>query len=236
MSSHRSPKLALIAMSLVLGACSFQFQAGTSARAGSGTRQAARPTRTTSTAPKPTTTSTPTTTGTTKTPATTDAPRITGKNVFGNGSIGAFKGSAYVIPNTTTKIPDLSKMIPFATLLTDSFIVQPQTFTEGFPGVLMQDEWFALRFEGRFEVKADNTYAFKVVSDDGAILYIDGEKVVDNDGIHGVQPGDGTKVLKAGAHTLRLDYFQGARGPVALSVSIGEGAKPEMTRPLVGLR
>lgn len=238
MSSHRTHKLALIAMSLVLGACSFKFQAGMSANSGAKTRQAARPTRTT-TPPKTTTTSTPTTTGTTKPPTTTttiDAPRISGKNVFGNGTIGAFKGSAYVIPNTTTKLPDFSKMVPFATLLTDSFIVQEQVFTEGFPGVLMQDEWFAIRYDGRFEIKAENTYSFKLTSDDGAVLYIDGEKVVDNDGIHAMQSGNGTKVLKAGVHTLRLDYFQGARGPVALSVAIGEGAHPEGTRPLVGIR
>jgi hypothetical protein len=239
MSSHRSLTLALIAMSVALGACSFKFQAGMGANSGARTtRQAARPTRTT-TPPKTTSTTTPTTSGTTTTPttpATVEAPRITGKNVFGNGTIGAFKGSAYVIPNTTTKLPDLSKSVPFATLLTDSFIVHEQTFTEGFPGVLMQDEWFALRYDGRFDVKTDNTYTFKVISDDGAVLYIDGEKVVDNDGIHAVQTGSSTKVLKAGTHTLRLDYFQGARGPVALNVSIGDGAHPESTRPLVGIR
>src|SRR5689334_15047144 len=111
MSSHRSPKLALIAFSLLLGACSFQFQAGMSAGA-RNQRQAARPTATTpaktqSTATPVNTPKTPTT------PTVTEAPRISGKNVFGNGSIGAFKGSAYVIPNTTTKMPDLSKMVPF---------------------------------------------------------------------------------------------------------------------------
>jgi hypothetical protein len=166
----------------------------------------------------------------------TEAPRITGKNVFGKGSIGAFKGSAYVIPNTTTRMPDLSKMVPFATLLTDSFIVQPQEFTEGFPGVLKQDEWFALRYDGLFEIAKETTYTLKLISDEGSILYIDGEKVIDNDGIHTAKGVSATKVLKAGKHSLRLDYFQGMRGNVALNLSIGEGANPEQPKPLVGIR
>lgn len=235
MSSHRSPKLALIAFSLLLGACSFQFQAGTSAGA-RNQRQAARPTTQTTTPAK---TATPTPANTAKPPATptvTEAPRITGKNVFGNGTIGAFKGSAYVIPNTTTRLPDLSKMVPFATLLTDSFIIQPQEFTEGFPGVLKQDEWFALRYDGLFDIAKETTYTLKLISDEGAILYIDGEKVIDNDGIHTAKGVSATKVLKAGKHSLRLDYFQGVRGNVALNLSIGEGANPEQPHPLVGIR
>jgi hypothetical protein len=237
MSSHRTPKLALIAFSLVLGACTFNFQAGTSARA-RNQRQAAQPTAKATTPPKTqATTTAPVTTPKPSTPTSTaEPPRITGKNAFGNGSIGAFRGKAYVIPNTTTTMPDLAKMVPFASLLTDSFIVQPQEFTEGFPGVLKQDEWFALRYDGNFDIPKDGNYTFKLTSDDGAILYIDGVKVVDNDGVHATKHASVTKTLKLGRHSLRLDYFQGARGPVALSVGIGEGPSPEQYRPLVGVR
>jgi hypothetical protein len=233
MSSHRTPKLALIAFSLLLGACSFNFQAGSSAGTRRQARQPAQPVRTTTPAKTPTTTPA----NPTKTPTSTpDAPRITGQNVFGNGSIGAFKGKAYVIPNTTTTMPDLSKLVPFATLLTDSFIVQPQEFTTGFPGVLMQDEWFALRYDGNFDIQKDNTYSFRLASDDGAVLYIDGVKLLDNDGLHVSKAVSGSRVLKAGRHSLRLDYFQGARGPVSLTLGINEGANADSHRPLVGIR
>lgn len=235
MSLHRSPKLVLIAFSLLLGACSFQFQAGTSA----GTRnqrQAARP-KAGATTPKTQSTA-PTTATTTKTPTTptVQAPMITGRNAFGNGTLGAFRGKAYVIPNTTTKMPDLSTLVPFAGLLTDSFIVQTQEFTEGFPGVLKQDEWFAIRYDGTFDITKEATYTLKLVSDDGAILYVDGEKLVDNDGIHTAKAVQAAKVLKVGKHSLRLDYFQGARGSVALNLSIVEGTNTEQMRPLVGIR
>lgn len=235
MSSHRSSTLPLIALSLVLGACSFSFQAGTSASARRPARRAAQPVARTNTPPKATATATTTVKPPTNTPAT-DAPLIKGKNVFGNGSIGAFRGHAYVIPNTTTKMPDLSKMVPFASLLTDSFIVQPQVFTEGFPGVLMQDEWFAIRFDGNFQISRDGTYAFTLKSDDGAIFYIDGEKILDNDGLHDVKEIRGTKALKAGSHVLRLDYFQGNRGPVALSLTVVDNAVDAKALPLVGIR
>lgn len=234
MSSHRSSTLALIAFSVLLGACSFSFQAGTSAGA-RNQRRAAQPAKTTT--PTKTTTTTPTPANTTKTPTSVaDPPRITGKNAFGNGSIGAFKGKAYVIPNTTTTMPDLSKMVPFASLLTDSFIVQQADFNEGFPGVLMQDEWFALRYDGNFDIAKEGTYSIRLLSDDGAVLYIDGVKFLDNDGIHSAKAATAAKVFTVGRHSLRLDYFQGARGPVALSVGIGEGSAVEQYRPLVGVR
>ncbi len=234
MSSHYTPKLALIAFSLLLGACSFSFQAGTSARTRNQARRPAKPASNVQPTKTPTT---PTTANTTKPPATVaEPPRITGKNAFGNGSIGAFKGKAYVIPNTTTTLPDLTKMVPFASLLTDSFIVQQATFTEGFPGVLMQDEWFAIRYDGNFDIEKEGTYSIRLLSDDGAILYIDGAKFLDNDGVHAAKATTAAKAFKVGVHSLRLDYFQGARGPVALSVGIAEGASAEQYRPLVGVR
>jgi len=175
-------------------------------------------------------TDTPTTTK----PTTPEPPRISGRNAFGNGSVGAFRGTAYVVPSDTSKVPDFSKLTPFATLFTDSFITQPQEFSGGFPGALLQDEFFAIKFEGNFEVAKDSNYTFRLVSDDGAVLYIDNEKVVDNDGVHTAKDATGRKTLKAGKHQLRLEYFQARKGQVALALAInGEGETP---KPLVGLR
>lgn len=229
-------KLGIIASALLLGACTFQMQAGTRANGTArNQRRAAQPARrTTNQANTPRPAATPAKPPTT--PAPTNVPTITGRNAFGNGTVGAFRGVAYVIPKDTQKMPDLSKLVPFAQLMTDSFIVQPQEFTAGFPGVLMQDEWFAIRYEGKFEVARESNYKFKLNSDDGAILYIDGEKVIDNDGLHVAKDVYGSKTLTAGRHQLRLDYFQGNRGPVALSVGIGETASDADTRPLVGIR
>lgn len=234
--SHSSFRLALLASAVALGGCTVYVNNRRppnqqQQQAAQPTRQPTRGIRRPTNAQRPTQT-TPTQTGTTK--PVVEPPRINGKIPFGNGTIGAFKGYAYVVPDTTTKMPDLSKMVPFATLLTDSFIVQRQDFAGGFPGVLAQEEWFAIRYEGAFDVPRESGYTFKLVSDDGAILYIDNEKLIDNDGLHAPQEAAGTKLLKAGRHQLRLDYFQGKKGTVALALSMGEGDAPP--RPLVGVR
>ncbi|MDC0745879.1 PA14 domain-containing protein [Polyangium mundeleinium] len=235
--SHSSLRLALLASAVALGGCTVYVNnrppTNQQQQQAQPARQPSRGIRRPTNAQRPTTT-TPTGTQTGTTKPVVEPPRINGRTAFGNGSLGAFKGYAYVIPDTTTKLPDLSKMVPFATLLTDSFIVQRQEFSGGFPGVLAQEEWFAIRYEGAFDVPRDSPYTFKLVSDDGAILYIDGEKLVDNDGLHAPQEAAGTKTLKTGRHQLRLDYMQGKKGTVALTLSVGEGdAAP---RPLVGVR
>jgi hypothetical protein len=227
--SQRSLRLALLSLGAValLSGCTVYVNQGPAARKNATKTTASRPTT-----PAKTTTPATTTTPTPTKPAV-EPPTMTGRNAFGNGSIGAFRGYAYVVPDTTTKLPDFSRLVPFAKLFTDSFITQNQEFSGGFPGALMQDEWFGIRYEGQFDAAKDATYAFRLVSDDGAVLYIDNEKVVDNDGVHTVKDITASKALRAGRHALRLDYFQGKKGTVALQLQWGEG---DALKPLVGMR
>lgn len=162
-----------------------------------------------------------------------NAPHITAPNVFGNGKSGAFRGLAYVIPEGSKKLPSFDGLVPFAALYTDSFEVKPQEFSEGFPGALMQNDWFAIRFEGEFTVPNEGVFQFRLTSDDGAILYVDDKRVIENDGIHTAKSADGEAHLSAGPHRLRLDYFQAERGKVALILLMGQNGKLE---PLVGSR
>jgi len=165
-------------------------------------------------------------------------PRITAPIIFGNGQNGAFTGSAFVIPSGTQRLPNLSELVPFATLFTNSFEVKSQVFSGGFPGALRQDEWFAIRYEGDFMIEADGLTEFALTSDDGAVLSIDGEKLITNDGVHTAATLNAKRDLRQGAHHLRLDYFQGAQGQVALSLDmVGRGQKSPFAglRPLQGI-
>ncbi|AUX21649.1 hypothetical protein SOCEGT47_021350 [Sorangium cellulosum] len=162
-----------------------------------------------------------------------NAPRITAPNAFGGGKGGAFRGLAYVIPEGSKKLPSFDGLVPFAALYTDRFEVKPQEFSGGFPGALMQNDWFAIRFEGEFKVPSEGVFQFRLTSDDGAILYIDDKRVVTNDGVHTAKSADGEARLSEGMHRLRLDYFQAQRGTVALIVLMGQKGKLE---PLVGSR
>ncbi len=159
-------------------------------------------------------------------------PRLSEPNVFGNGKAGAFVGLAYVIPENTQRLPAPGP-VPFAGLFTDKFEIQPQEFTSGFPGALLQNDWFMIRYEGEFNVPQTGKWQFRVTSDDGAVLYVDDKRVVDNDGVHTVKSADGEAQLTAGPHWLRLDYFQASKGKVALSVLMGQSGR---LAALVGTR
>ena len=75
-----------------------------------------------------------------------------------------------------------------------------------------RDVDFGVELSGYLRIPADGVYRLIVVSDDGGMLYIDGELAVDNDGAHPPQPMSRWLRLGKGLHALRLDYFQGKSG------------------------
>ena len=146
-------------------------------------------------------------------------PRVTSKFAFGDGDGGAFRGLAYSLPQNTSRMPSLSGMKPFAEMFLDEFNVTPRDFGGGFPGVSRQSEWFAIKYEGTFSVPEQGKYNIRVVSDDGAIVYIDDNKIVDNDGVHASQSATSEASLRGGMHRLRVEYFH-ATGSVSLMLFI----------------
>lgn len=80
-----------------------------------------------------------------------------------------------------------------------------------------RDEHFALRFSGFIRAPARGVYTFVLESDDGAILRIGEEVVVDNDGLHERRALEGRIALEAGWHPIRVVYFN-AGGDRALSL------------------
>ena len=147
-------------------------------------------------------------------------PQMTGDNGFGNGNPTAdsFTGTIYFIPPATQKFPDVAQLQPAGNLYTRQFNVAPQNWDKGFPGVDSRFEWFAIRYTGNITVAAAGAYAFNVLSDDGANIYVDGQKVLDNDGQHAPKTARATVNLTAGQHTFQLDYFQGPRHQLALQL------------------
>jgi hexosaminidase len=71
---------------------------------------------------------------------------------------------------------------------------------------------YGLAFEGYLRAPADGFYQFSVESDDGAVLQIDDEIVVDNDGNHSPRLVSGYIPLCQGPHKFQLKYFQGEGG------------------------
>ncbi|MGH8316099.1 MAG: PA14 domain-containing protein, partial [Steroidobacterales bacterium] len=77
---------------------------------------------------------------------------------------------------------------------------------------------YGVRFEGYVNVEADSFYRFVIESDDGSVLRIDDEVVVDNDGNHGPRVVTGHIPLRRGLHKISLRYYQ-SEGGATLAVS-----------------
>lgn len=75
-----------------------------------------------------------------------------------------------------------------------------------------QADHFGYIFEGLIDVPEDGVYTFATKSDDGSVLYINGEKVVDNDGSHAAISASGRIALKKGLHPYKLMYFEDYEG------------------------
>jgi hypothetical protein len=143
------------------------------------------------------------------------------------GPSGAFRADVCTIEETVRRLTDITRCVPIATFFTDTLNVPPRRFDQGFPGIVQRTQWFAIKYRGRFSVSADDSYHFRLISDDGARLEIDGEPVLDNDGQH--QPLEVSKDvrLSAGTHEFFVFYYQGPPDFVALQLFVKRAAHPE---------
>lgn len=61
---------------------------------------------------------------------------------------------------------------------------------------------------GKVKVTGGGKYQFCTTSDDGSFLYVDGKRIVNNDGLHGARRRCGYKDLVPGKHEVRVEGFQ----------------------------
>jgi len=80
------------------------------------------------------------------------------------------------------------------------------------------EKFYALQFSGQLFVAETGVYTFYSESNDGSLVYIDGNVVVDNDGSHALLEMSGETALSAGLHDIVVEYFQN-NGSEALAVS-----------------
>lgn len=140
----------------------------------------------------------------------------------------SIEGKIYFLPDNTEKLPDFRALKSQGSIYTDRWDVPAREFTAGFPGVTNRFEWFALDYIGSIYVPIAGTYAFRLDSDDGSKLYLDGKVVVDNDGQHGMSESSGSVQLTKGDHPFRLSYFQGPATEIGLQLFVtppGEAEK-----------
>ena len=74
------------------------------------------------------------------------------------------------------------------------------------------EDHFGYIFTGYLDVPEDGIWDFGLLSDDGAVLDIDGSRVVDNDGSHSAVATFGRIPLKKGMHPYRIIYLEDYEG------------------------
>ncbi|MCP4165226.1 MAG: hypothetical protein GY759_04945 [Chloroflexi bacterium] len=67
-------------------------------------------------------------------------------------------------------------------------------------------EPYSIRWVGKLAAPTSGTYVFGTRSDDGSLVYIDGQLVVDNGGAHGAEYKDGMINLTEGFHDIEVRY------------------------------
>ncbi|MEM9238500.1 MAG: PA14 domain-containing protein [Pseudomonadota bacterium] len=67
---------------------------------------------------------------------------------------------------------------------------------------------FGVQITGTVGVTEEGTFTFHLGADDGAVLYVNGEPVIDNDGLHGYRARSGEIELEPGVHHIEVRYFE----------------------------
>lgn len=130
------------------------------------------------------------------------------------------EGDIYFVNHLFPRKIHFDKKHSKGTIYTTRLNVPPQDFTKGFPGVTDRLEWFAINYYGKFYVTTPGVYRFRLLSDDGSLLYVDGQTVIDNAGLHPPQAKDGSICLASGVHNIQVPYLQGPKYQVALVLEV----------------
>lgn len=123
-------------------------------------------------------------------------------------ALGGLDASYYALSGPNT-MPDYDAMSPY---LTNVVINLDYASTNGNFGTSTRADNVGASYQGFVRIPEVGAYRFYTTSDDGSLLFIDGQLVVDNDGTHGMAEQWGTIALQPGLHAIRVDFFEAGGG------------------------
>jgi hypothetical protein len=82
---------------------------------------------------------------------------------------------------------------------------------------------FGADITGDLNVAANGTYSFKLNSDDGSVLFIDGSQVVFDGNPHGPTVVSGSATLSAGIHRFEIQFFECCGGGSGVDLTLPSG-------------
>ena len=128
------------------------------------------------------------------------------------------KGKIYFLPENTSQLPAFDTMHSEGTIYTRTLNIPTRGWETGFPGVPNRFEWFGIEYKGNFRVRRPGHYSMRILSDDGAKLFIDGKLIINNDGTHGPSSASGEVDIDGREHSITVQYYQGPRYLIALQL------------------
>ena len=109
-------------------------------------------------------------------------------------------------------LPDFNALVPLQTGNINTLSLAPAT----------ANDFFGFRFTFNIEIATAGQYTFHSSSDDGSQVWVNGQMVVNNDGLHPMIEVAGTTTLAAGTHQVVVNYFEKAGG---------QGLRVDVTNP-----
>ena len=133
--------------------------------------------------------------------------------------------------NASGEILWWSTLNPGSTFAKTDIDSLPFGFTNLFPnGIDDAHGSFVADWAGTINLAADTNVTFNVASDDDSFLYIDGNLVIDNAGIHSLTVAPSTTIdLGPGSHTVNLFYAD--RDPVSAELSFSSSVPISASTP-----
>jgi hypothetical protein len=139
--------------------------------------------------------------------------------------------NVFDIGKEVTELPDANffGQTPVATFAVDTVDVAAGDMTGGFVAGDLKTN-FALHFRGSLNVTEAGTYKICLNAGDGAQLYLDQNKIVDNDGAHATQQKCEELAIDPGEYQLDILYFQGS-GDRGLQLTWGKDGAEQSVIP-----
>lgn len=123
--------------------------------------------------------------------------------ILATGHKGAHAGlRCEVFEGNWDTLPDFTARTAAETHTSET-VALPDTYTR---------EYVAHRYTGYINIERTGVYAFALTSDDGSVLRLNGETVIDNDGLHGSETQTGVVALAAGWHPITVGWFNKTGG------------------------
>ena len=110
---------------------------------------------------------------------------------------------------------------------------QGTIFDFDFQPIIQQADNFGLVYSGFIRILRAGDYTFFTTSDDGTKLYLNGNMVVENDGLHAEVTQKGTVFLTPGLHQLKLEFFEKSGGEALAVQYQGPGLEKQSIPPVL---